>query len=100
MGCFQFHTIQYKKSNVAIPQVRQKQITQFDMKQFEEIRKARGVWLSMPITEKQAYISKIDNVGIDQETGAYKIFLNEYLVKSETPQKMVQRPTIYQGMRI
>ncbi|KPA11508.1 hypothetical protein MHK_008286, partial [Candidatus Magnetomorum sp. HK-1] len=100
-GQIAWKDVQYNQPNpVAIPQVRQKHITQFDMKQFEEIRKARGAWLSMPITEKQAYISKSDSVGRDQETGGYKIFLNEYLMKSEPPQKVVQPPKIHQGMRI
>ena len=72
--------------------------TDENIKEFEEIRKARGVWLSMPLTEKQLYMSKVNSIGKNNETKAYKLFLNEYIMKSEPPQ-MIQQSQIYQGMR-
>ncbi|KPA10726.1 hypothetical protein MHK_009071 [Candidatus Magnetomorum sp. HK-1] len=87
-----------KPKTIAVPnQKNQKRITPFDIKQFNEIRKARGEWLGMPITEKQIYISKVNSAM--KETDAYKLFLNEYMMKSEPPQKEVQTQKIYQGMR-
>ncbi|KPA16349.1 hypothetical protein MHK_003444 [Candidatus Magnetomorum sp. HK-1] len=86
------------KSSLITNPERQKRVTSVDIKQFEKIRKARGVWLSMPLTEKQLYVSKVNSVGKNMETKAYKLFLNEYMMKSEPPQ-MIQQPQIYQGMR-
>jgi len=86
------------KSSLITNPERQKRVSSVDIKQFEEIRKARGVWLSMPLTEKQLYMSKVNSIGKNNETKAYKLFLNEYIMKSEPPQ-MIQQSQIYQGMR-
>ncbi|ETR68359.1 MAG: hypothetical protein OMM_04613 [Candidatus Magnetoglobus multicellularis str. Araruama] len=93
-GQISWKDVQYNKPVSVSYQESQKRVTSVDIKQFEEIRKARGVWLSMPLTEKQLYMSKVSS-----ETDAYKIFLNEYMMKSEPPQ-MIQQPQIYQGMRM
>jgi conjugative relaxase-like TrwC/TraI family protein len=73
------------------------QVTKVDVKKFEEVRKARGVWLSMPVSEKRLYLSMLNKDGVTNEIDAYRIFLNEYMMKSE-PQKVMQQAQ-YQGMR-
>ncbi|KPA15269.1 hypothetical protein MHK_004520, partial [Candidatus Magnetomorum sp. HK-1] len=90
--------VQFSKPVSSLNQETKKRVTSVDIKQFEEIRKARGVWLSMALTEKELYLNMVKGNVVNKETDAYKIFLNEYVMKSE-PQQVVQQPQIYQGMR-